>query len=168
MTGELFRWAKLPAMRVRCVLGVFLATGCGHSPGESDYALRFLGDWQCADGFREIECGQGVVTADLALGPAITIRFERGTATNLRLHLPSRELVSGLPGGPNCVLPFKALGEQASLSAQSTCLDDDGQNVTVHQGTAESWPPYPVILTTEATTSQSCRVTTEARCLGAP
>ena len=155
-------------MPVRWVLGVALLTGCGHSLGDSDYALRFLGDWECAGGSRQIDCGQGVVTADLALGPADTIRFERGTATNLVLRLPSRELVPGLPGGPSCVLPFEALGDQASLHAQSTCLDDDGQSIIVRQGTAESWPPYPIILTTEATTSQGCHVTTDAHCVGAP
>src|SRR5204862_4893727 len=109
---------------------------------------------------REIDCGQGVSVADLALGPGDTIRFERGTITNLALHIPSRALVPGLPGGPSCQLAFDARTEIAYLNASSVCSDDHGADIVVAQGTANNrWRPDTVYLATDTTTTQGCHGT---------
>jgi hypothetical protein len=43
----------------------------------------FLGDWDCSSGTREIDCGQGVVVANLAQGPGAPIRFGSGTLASV-------------------------------------------------------------------------------------
>ncbi|HEY2899045.1 MAG TPA: hypothetical protein VGL59_00610 [Polyangia bacterium] len=123
-----------------------------------------LGDWECASGSRDIDCGQGVVVADLALGPPDVLRFTKGTATNLLLLIPSRAIVPSL-GGPTCELAF----DGAFLHAESTCLDDQSQAVVVHQGSAQlGLIPGQFAVNITATTSKSCNVQTQALCYSVP
>jgi hypothetical protein len=147
------------------VLCGVVTAGCGNELAKVDYAGAFVGDWVCSSGQREIDCGQGIRTADLALGPPDVIRFERGTVTDLALQLPSRVVVPGLPGGPSCSLAFDAWSDIASLQAESACSDDHGQRVVVAQCSANnSWRADTVYLDTEATTVDGCRVKTAANC----
>ncbi|HYQ26945.1 MAG TPA: hypothetical protein VER04_06995 [Polyangiaceae bacterium] len=139
--------------------------GCGHAPDSTDRAEPFLGEWLCDSGQREIDCGQGVLHADLAHAPADVMRFERGTTSNLTLLVPSRVLVPGLPGGPSCQLAFEARTEIAYLRASSTCIDDQGADTVVTRGAANNgWRADAVYLDTEATTANGCHVKTSANC----
>ena len=142
-----------------------LEVACGHEPVQSDDGHMFLGNWECASGSRNIDCGQGIVTADLALGPSNLLQFNKGTATNILLLIPSRAIVPGLPGGPSCELAFDGNGYTAFLHSESTCVDDQGQDVSVHQGLADlGFNPSQLAFSTAATTSQSCSVHTQAVC----
>jgi hypothetical protein len=148
------------------VLCGFFGAGC-LSPGEpADGSQLFVGDWQCASGTRDIDCGQGVVVADLALGPPDVIRFEDGAARKLLLQTPSRALAPGLPGGPTCVLAFEAGADSATLQEESTCEGEDG-SLLVHEGLAQLalTDAGALMLTTSVTTSENCTVKTQALCL---
>ena|SRR5688572_12871301 len=143
---------------------VALALGCEHSPvSASDHGREFIGKWECARGRRDIDCGQGTVVADLALGPANDLEFARAAATALRLLIPVRGLAPGLPGGPTCELVFDAGADEAYLHAESVCTDEDGASIVVHEGTAVLRIDQ-LALDTSATTSESCVVKTSATC----
>jgi len=122
-----------------------------------------LGDWRCASGRREIDCGQGVVEANLALGPAHVVRFIEGTDTRLLLMVPSSVLVPSSSSGPTCELAFDMGSDAAVLHAESACTDDQGEAIVVRQGLARGALPA-ILLTTIATTSKSCDVTTQPVC----
>lgn len=142
-----------------------VALGCGHEPDAEDHAQEFLGEWNCASGQREIDCGQGVVKVDLASGIPDVIRFERGTVTNLALQVPSRVVVPGVPGGPICRLDFEALTEEAFLHAESACTDDQGERVVIVHGSANhGYRADTVYLDTDATTANGCHVKNSASC----
>jgi len=139
--------------------------GCGHESSSVDFAESFLGDWACSSGQREIDCGQGADKFDIVSPRPDVMRFERGTATDLVLQVPSRVLVPGLPGGPTCQLEFDAYPDVAFLHAESTCRDDHGERVVVAHGEANnSWRPGLVYLDTDSTTIDGCRVRTSANC----
>ena len=139
-----------------------VAAGCGH-PSASATGSDFLGDWECTSGTRDIDCGQGVVTADLALGPPDVLRFIEGTSTDLFLLVPSRAVVPGLSAEPTCELAFDAAAYEAVLHAESFCSDDQGEVIVIHEGVARTVPGQ-LTLTTDATTSMSCAVKTSAMC----
>jgi len=146
------------------VLQAALAAGCTHSPEPLDHGQMFLGDWDCSSGTREIDCGEGVVVADLALGPGTPIQFGSGTVADLVLRIRSRGLVTDV-GGPICELEFDANRDNAVLHAESSCLDEQLQSIVVPQGSAEiGWYPDRLQLTTVSTNSRSCRIETQAVC----
>jgi hypothetical protein len=126
----------------------------------------FLGDWECASGTREIDCGRGVVDADLALGPANMIRFVEGRDTRLLLLIPSRALVPGLAGGPTCELAFDAGADNVVLHGESICTDDQSESIVVRHGSARFALTTlgAIAMTTISMTSQSCAVTTRPLC----
>jgi len=139
-----------------------LALGCGHSVSPGDGGRDFLGKWECARGTRDIDCGQGTAEADLALGPANAVEFTRAGTNALRLLIPVRGLVPGLPGGMTCDLAFDSGVDEAYLHAESVCTDEDGASIVVHEGAAVLWTG--LILDTFATTSDGCAVKTTATC----
>jgi hypothetical protein len=99
------------------------------------------------------------------LGPPDLLRFAKGTATNVLLLIPSSAIVPGPPGGPTCELAF----DGAFLHAESICLDDKSQAVVVHQGSAQlGLNPIELVVSTTATTSESCSVQTQALCYSVP
>jgi hypothetical protein len=139
--------------------------GCGNELAPVDFAESFLGYWECGSGQREMDCGQGGDKFDLVSRHPDVMRFERGTATNLVLQVPSSVIVPGVPGGPICELAFDAYPDFAFLHAESICSDDQGERVVVAQGEANnSWRPGIVYLDTDSTTSNGCRVKTSAHC----
>lgn len=155
-------------MRSRWVVLVLcgaLVLGCEHQSQAEDDGSTFLGDWECASGTRRIDCGEGVVVADLALGSPDVIRFVDGTATDLWLRIPSTVLVPGLPGGPICDLGCDAASGTAGLTAESVCPGQD-ESIVVHEALARHSMTMPgqITLSVVSTTSRGCAVDTLQRC----
>jgi hypothetical protein len=151
------RWLVLPGV---------LALACGHDTEPLDHGRQFLGEWECNSGRREIDCGQEVAVANLALGPSKLIQFSEGTATSLVLRITSSMVVPGLPGGPSCDLALDANGENALLNAAATCIDEQGGSVVIHEASAQIGGTA-LLLNTAATNSRNCSVETEAICYDA-
>jgi hypothetical protein len=76
---------------------------------------------------------------------------------------PASVLVPGAPTDPICALAFDAGSEEAVLHAESSCTDDQGATFFVQQGKAATWAGE-LSLDTAATTSEGCKVTTNAVC----
>lgn len=142
---------------------VVVVVGCGHDAGSVDTARRFVGEWVCDAGERELQCGGVVSVVDLASGFPDVVRFRRGTQTDLVLTAPSRVLVPGLPGGPTCDFELNSPnGDQASAPVESTCVDESGETIVVHRVSADV-PWHQLLLETSAT-SADCHVENAARC----
>jgi len=141
------------------------AFGCGDdsSGSPADYTPAFVGQWECANGTRNIDCGQGIVVADLSLSTPHQFEFTASGENIVILHIETRSLVPGLPGGPACELPFHARQDEALLQAESRCTDDDGGTVVVHDGTATPWAGQ-LALDSASTTSKDCAVESALVC----
>lgn len=138
--------------------------GCGQNVGPVDTGRRFVGEWGCGAGERELDCDGVVSVVDLASGIPDFLRFSRGTTSDLVMTMPSRVLVPGLPDGPTCDLEMNSPnGEDATLSAEPTCVDDAGAIIAVHRVLVQV-PWHTLHLTTSATTGTGCRVETEYLC----
>lgn len=150
-------------MRISLAIAV-VAVACGHDGATLDTGRRFLGEWVCDSGERELDCAGVVSNIDLASGVPELLRFTRGTSSDLSLTIPSSALVPGLPDGPSCELALNSPnGEDALLLAEPTCVDASGQNIIVHEGLAQI-PWTQLKLTTSATGSTGCRVDNQMRC----
>jgi hypothetical protein len=147
---------------VRLVLIGTFAGACLSHPEPEDHPEFFLGDWLCASGTREIDCGEGVRTANLSLGPPTAIRFVEGTSSELLLLLPSESLVPGSPDGSSCSLRFDVNGDLTVLEAPTSCLGQ-GQAISVGGARAERILAR-IYLVTNASTDEGCNVMTFNRC----